>query len=76
MNIGGGNRVSVADAIATLGEVMGVDPQLEVLPVEVGDVRDTGDIGRATDTIGYRPGTSLAEGLALERAWLDESPEA
>ena len=41
INLGGGNRVSLAEAIATLGEVMGVEPRLDVQPVEAGDVRDT-----------------------------------
>jgi nucleoside-diphosphate-sugar epimerase len=74
MNIGGGNRVSLAAAIATLGEVMGVRPHADTLPVEAGDVRDTwADIDRATDMIGYRPTTSLAEGLAQEYAWLEQT---
>ena len=41
MIYGDGNGVSLAGAIATLGEVMGVQTRLNVQPVEAGDVRDT-----------------------------------
>ena len=71
MNLGGGNRVSLAEAIATLGEVMGVEPQLARQPVEAGDVRDTmADVSKAGESVGYRPTTLLAGGLTRECAWL------
>ncbi len=71
MNIGGGNRVSLREAIATLGDVMGVKPRLLLRPVEAGDVRDTwADVSRATASIGYRPTTKLAAGLKQEYAWM------
>lgn len=71
MNLGGGNRVSLAEAIATLGEVMNVRPRLNVQHVEAGDVRDTwADVSRATELTGYRPTTNLASGMAQECAWV------
>jgi len=71
MNIGGGNRVSLIEAIATLGDVMGVKPRLQLRSVEAGDVRDTwADVSRARDAIGYRPTTKLAVGMAQEYAWM------
>ena len=71
MNVGGGNRVSLAGAIATLGEVMGVEPRLDMQPVEAGDVRDTwADVSRAVELIGYTPTTKLAGGLARQCEWL------
>ena len=71
MNLGGGNRVSLAEAIATLGEVMGVQPRLDVRPVEGGDVRDTwGNVNRAVQLIGYRHTIKLAAGLEEECARL------
>ena len=71
MNLGGGNRVSLAEAIATLGEVMGVEPQLAHRPVEAGDVRDAlADVRRAEESLGYRPTTKLASGVAQEHTWL------
>jgi len=71
MNLGGGNRVSLTEAIATLGEVLGVEPQVARQPVEAGDVRDTwADVSRAVELIGYRPTTELAGGMTRECAWL------
>ena len=71
MNLGGGNRVSLAEAIATLGEVMGVEPQIARQPAEAGDVRDTwADVSRAAEWTGYRPLGRLADGLSAEYAWL------
>ena len=40
MNLGGGNRVSLLEAIATLGELAGTEPKLIRQGVEAGDVRD------------------------------------
>jgi nucleoside-diphosphate-sugar epimerase len=71
MNVGGGNRVSLAEAIATLGEVVGVEPKIARRPAEAGDVRDTwADVSRAAAWTGYRPSGRLADGLAAEYAWL------
>jgi UDP-glucose 4-epimerase len=71
MNLGGGSRVSLAEAIATLGEVMGVQPRMDVQPVEAGDVRDTwADVSRAVELMGYRPTTKLPGGMAQEYAWV------
>ncbi len=71
MNLGGGNRVSLSDAIATLGRIAGVEPKLIMQGVEAGDVRDTwASISRAADLIGYRPTTPLEVGLAREVEWL------
>jgi UDP-glucose 4-epimerase len=71
MNLGGGNRVSLSEAIATLGRIAGVEPRLSMQGVEAGDVRDTwADIGRATELVGYRPTTTLEAGLSREFEWL------
>ena len=71
MNIGGGNRVSLEGAIATLGEVMQMQPRLVRHATVAGDVRDTwADVSRAEGWAGYRPKGRLAEGLSAEYAWL------
>jgi len=69
--------VSLAEAIATLGEVVGVEQQVARQAVEAGDVRDTwANVSRALELIGYRPTTKLAAGLAQECAWLAEARSA
>jgi nucleoside-diphosphate-sugar epimerase len=71
MNIGGGNRVSLAEAITTLASIVDVEPVLDVRPVEAGDVRDTwADTSRLREAVGYAPATTLEEGLARECEWL------
>ena len=70
-DVGGGNRVSLADAIATLGSVSGLKPKLVRASVEKGDVRDTwADSRRAQTILGFRATTSLQDGLAREYAWM------
>ncbi len=62
--------MSLSDAIAVLGEGMGITPQVTQLPVEAGDVRDTwADVGRAAAELGYAPRTTLADGLRRECDW-------
>jgi len=58
MNLGGGNRVSLLEAIATLGELAGTEPKLIRQGVEAGDVRDTwARVSRAVELVGYAPTT-------------------
>jgi nucleoside-diphosphate-sugar epimerase len=69
-NIGGGSQVSLAHTLDLLRGM--VDAPLDVthLPMEAGDVRDTGaDISRARRDLGYRPATGIEEGLAAELQW-------
>ena len=71
INVGGGNRVTLAEAIGTLGEISGITPRVDVQPVEPGDVHDTwADVSRAQQSTGYYPATKLAEGMAQEFTWL------
>jgi UDP-glucuronate 4-epimerase len=70
LNIGGGSRVSLREAVAVLEQVSGC--QAEILPTarQLGDVRDTSaDISRARAVIGFQPSTALTEGLAAQWEW-------
>jgi UDP-glucose 4-epimerase len=72
-NLGGGSRVSLLEALDALGEVMGVEPILDVREKQAGDVRDTwASLEHAGEVLGYVPQVGLAEGLAAEVAWLRE----
>ena len=69
LNVGGGTRIALIDAIEALGEVAGIRPQVAYRPGKTGDVRATwADLDRATSLMGYRPTTTVAEGLA--RQWV------
>lgn len=69
LNLGGGARVSMNDAIAIVSERF---PKLIVERTESGrgDARDTaGDITRAQHEIGYEPRWTVPEGLPSQIAW-------
>lgn len=69
LNIGGGNPVTLADAIDVVQEIVG-PIHLEHTPTVAGDARATAaDISRATAVLGYRPATPLREGLEAMAAW-------
>lgn len=64
-NIGGGQPVSVLDAVALLEELLGRSLSIEYLDGSPGDPRRTAaDITHATRDLGYVPATPLADGLA------------
>lgn len=72
LNIGGGSRVTLRQAISTLEEIAGRRARLELLPVQPGDVRHTAaDIQRAGEVLGYRPQVSLVDGLREQVRWLE-----
>jgi nucleoside-diphosphate-sugar epimerase len=75
-NIGGGSRRSLNDAVEIIGELLG---HLRILRRReaAGDARDTAaDISVAAAAFGYRPQTSLRDGLAAMVAIERVSDEA
>jgi nucleoside-diphosphate-sugar epimerase len=71
-NVGGGDAVSLREAIDILEELAGKPVEVVNLPQEAGDVRDTGsDIRRARAELGYEPRTGLRAGLAAELEWVE-----
>jgi nucleoside-diphosphate-sugar epimerase len=62
-NVGGGSRTSLNEVLEIVGELCG-DLRIVRRPKAVGDVRDTAaDISTAAAAFGYRPRTSLRDGL-------------
>ena len=69
-NIGHGNPVELMDMIRTLEEALDVPAKLEFFSKQMGDVDDThADVSNLQKDFGYRPTTSLAEGLSNFVAW-------
>ncbi|WP_165232423.1 GDP-mannose 4,6-dehydratase [Aquisphaera insulae] len=69
-NLGNSDPIGLRDLINSLGEALGKAPSITELPGQPGDVRQTfADISRASAELGYRPQTSLREGLAAYVAW-------
>jgi nucleoside-diphosphate-sugar epimerase len=71
LNVGGGSRVSLREAVAVLEQVSGQSTELELAGEMRGDVLDTcADVTRARAVLDYRPATELADGLAAEWEWI------
>jgi UDP-glucose 4-epimerase len=75
-NVGGGVRVSLAEAIELIEGFAGRPLDVQHLDNQDGDVRDTGaDTTRARADLGFAPSTPFAEGLEAEFAWLADLHE-
>jgi nucleoside-diphosphate-sugar epimerase len=69
-NLAGHAEITVNEAIATIGRIVGVEPRIEWAAARPGDQRRTAaDTGRAERTFGYRPRVLPADGLAAQVAW-------
>jgi nucleoside-diphosphate-sugar epimerase len=71
VNVGGGNPVSIREAMEQIEAVTGRPLQVEYHPVAHGDMRATAaNTERLGDLLGFVPQTSLAEGLARQWQWI------
>ena len=65
VNIACGERISLNQLLAIIGEIVGRKPNPEYLPGRPGDVRDSlADISAAKKLLGYEPKVLVKEGLA------------
>ena len=72
-NLGNNKPENLMDFIQTLADALGVEPKMEMLPMQAGDVPITfADISKAQKKLGYQPTTSMAEGLKRFVAWYKE----
>ena len=70
-NLGGSSPVSLREMIATIERVVGKDAKIEQKPMQAGDVNRTwADVARSERELGYKPTTSLEEGIAKQWAWM------
>jgi nucleoside-diphosphate-sugar epimerase len=69
-NVGGGEAASVWDVLKRLEALAGRPAQVRQAPARPGDQRQTlADTTKLTTRLGWRPRTSLDEGLARQWAW-------
>ncbi|MBV8890345.1 MAG: NAD-dependent epimerase [Alphaproteobacteria bacterium] len=69
-NIGNNRPIELIDYIHTLEECLGRKAQLQMLPLQPGDVPATmADVSRLQKAIGYRPTTTVAEGIRRFVDW-------
>jgi UDP-glucuronate 4-epimerase len=72
-NLGNNKPENLMDFIKTLASALGVEPKMEMLPMQPGDVPVTfADISKARKKLGYEPSTSIREGLCCFAAWYRE----
>jgi UDP-glucuronate 4-epimerase len=74
VNLGESDTVELSRLIRLLGEALGVEPRIEQLPAQPGDVRQTyADVMRARQLLGYHPRVGIEEGLREFVQWYRES---
>ncbi|MDO5556393.1 MAG: GDP-mannose 4,6-dehydratase [Clostridia bacterium] len=70
LNLGNSSPVSLKEMINTIAEVIGIEPQIKQLPMQLGDVdRTFADVLKAKELIGYNPKTSFKQGIENFVKW-------
>ncbi|HET8647490.1 MAG TPA: NAD-dependent epimerase/dehydratase family protein, partial [Vicinamibacteria bacterium] len=73
-NVGGGERVAIADVLRLVEEVSGRRLEVRHDEAQKGDMRDTfADTTAAARDLGFKPTVPLREGLRREWLWLKEA---
>ena len=68
------SEVSEVEMIDVIGQVVGVNPTIEQLPMQPGDVDQTfADISKAKELLGYDPDWSFERGIAAAIEWYKEN---
>ena len=69
-NIGNSEPVRLAEYIAAIEEVLGIKAKQELLPLQPGDVPNTfADVLELVKAVGYKPATSVRDGVAKFIEW-------
>lgn len=74
INLGSNNPISLKEMINIIGEVLDIEPNIEVLPMQPGDVdRTYADITKANKLLGYNPSITFKEGIEKFVLWYKEN---
>jgi len=72
-NLGNSKPENLMDFIRTLADALGVEPKMEMLPMQPGDVPVTfADVSKARKKLGYDPSTPISKGLPEFVKWYKE----
>ena len=72
-NIGNNNPVELLDLIATLEKALGRSAEKNLMPIQPGDVPATyADVDDLMNDVGFKPSTSIADGVNRFVAWYRE----
>ena len=70
INLGSNNPISLKEMIEVIGEALRVEPIIETLPMQPGDVdRTYADISKARQLLGYEPHTTFRDGIWKFVGW-------
>lgn len=76
LNIGNSSPTSLKEMINTIAKVLGVEPKIKQLPMQLGDVdRTYADVSKAKEMIGYEPKTTFEEGIRKFVDWYKQNKE-
>ncbi len=74
LNIGNSSPTTLKEMINTIGQALGIEPKIEQLPMQPGDVdRTYADVSKAKTLIGYEPKTTFKEGIENFVKWYKEN---
>ena len=74
LNLGNSSPVSLKEMIETIGQALEIKPDIEQLPMQLGDVERTyADISKAKKLIGYEPKTTFKDGIRKFVDWYKEN---
>ncbi len=77
INLGSNNPITLKEMIATIGEVLGVEPKIKQMPMQPGDVdRTYADVTKAKSLLGYEPKWSFKEGIEKFVEWRKSNQQA
>jgi UDP-glucuronate 4-epimerase len=72
-NLGNNNPEDLMEMIHLLAQTLGVEPKMEMLPMQPGDVPATfADISKAQTKLNYSPHTPISEGIPRFVEWYKE----
>lgn len=70
LNLGSNNPISLKEMITTIADVLNVEPKINQLPMQPGDVdRTFADITKAKSLLGYEPKTTFKQGIENFISW-------
>jgi UDP-glucuronate 4-epimerase len=70
LNLGNHRSEDLMDMIVILAKALGVEPELEMLPMQAGDVPATyADTARASEKLGFEPTTPISVGIPKFVEW-------
>lgn len=76
LNLGNHHSESVMELVGAIAAELGVEPRIELLPLQPGDVEATyADITRAQQRLDFHPHTPLRAGVAQFAKWWRENQE-